>query len=144
MKKNVFKSIGAVLGGLITVIALSNGTDVLLEASGAYPSVEEQRVHGFNTPWMVGLALFYRLIFLVVGGYVVAILAPANPMRHVVILGIIGTTLGILGAMATWGLSPPWFLISQILLGIPCVWIGGQLRLMSTMRAQRKTSKLSP
>jgi hypothetical protein len=135
MKKNIFKSIGAVLAGLITVILLSNGTDSILEATGIFPSIAEQSQHGFNTPWMAGLALFYRLIFLLAGGYVVALLAPANPMRHVVILGITGTVLGIAGAIATWGFAPGWFLLSPVLLGIPCVWLGGQLRIRRSISA---------
>ena len=132
MKKSL-KSIGSVLGGLITVIILSNGTDMVLEATGIFPSVSEQRLHGFTTPWMVGLALFYRLVFLIVGGYVTAALAPAKAMTHVLVLGSIGTVLGVLGAVATWGFAPGWFLVTPILLGIPCVWFGGKLKTKNSM-----------
>ena len=128
MKPNVFKSILAVVGGLVTVIVLSNGTDAILEATGVFPSVAEQKAQGFKTPWMNGLALFYRLIFLIVGGYVVARLAPVKPILHVIILGSIGTVLGILGAIATWGFAPAWFLLGPVVLGIPLVWIGGRIR----------------
>lgn len=128
MKQNILKSILAVFCGLLAVIILSNGTDMILEATGIFPSVAEQRAQGFNTPWMAGLALFYRLIFLIAGGYVVAYLAPNKPILHVVILGAIGTVLGILGAIATWGFAPAWFLLSPVILGIPFVWLGGRLR----------------
>lgn len=128
MKRKVLTSIVAVVSGLATVIILSNGTDMILESTGVFPSVSEQRVQGFIIPWMAGLALFYRLIFLLVGGYVVAHLAPINPIRHVLILGIIGTVLGILGAIATWEFAPSWFLLSPVILGIPCVWLGGKIR----------------
>jgi hypothetical protein len=132
MKKS-FKSIGAVLAGLITIIFLSNGTDMILEATGIFPSVEEQRLHGFMTTWMVGLALFYRLVYLIVGGYVTAALAPVKAMNHVIVLGSIGTLLGILGAIATWGFAPGWFLVTPTVLGIPSVWIGGKLRIRTSM-----------
>jgi hypothetical protein len=127
MKTNILKSIGAVLGGLITVILLSNGMDMVLEASGVFPSVSQQRHEGFHTPWMAGLALLYRLVFLVIGGYVTAKLAPRRPMTHVIILGSIGCVFGLLGSFATWGFAPAWFLLSPVILGIPCVWIGGRL-----------------
>src|SRR6186713_2556761 len=99
MKKNTLKSIGAVLAGLIAVIILSNGTDMILEASGIFPPVKEQLTNGFTTLWMLLLALIYRIVFMIIGGYVTAWLSPKKPMRHVLVLGIIGTVLGILGAI---------------------------------------------
>jgi hypothetical protein len=60
MKTNILRSILAVFCGLLTVVILSNGTDMILEATGIYPTVAEQQVHGFKTPWMAGLALTYR------------------------------------------------------------------------------------
>lgn len=128
MKTNVLKSILAVFCGLLTVVILSNGTDMILEATGIYPTVAEQRVLGFKTPWMAGLALTYRLIFLVIGGYVVAYLAPSKPILHVVILGSIGTVVGALGAIASWGFAPGWFLLSPVILGIPFVVMGAKIR----------------
>jgi hypothetical protein len=136
MKKNIFKSILSVLAGLFTVILLSNGTDTILEMTGVFPSITEQQTSGFRIPWMAGLALSYRLIFLLVGGYVTAKLAPAKPMRHVLILGIIGCVLGMLGAIASWGFAPGWFLLSPILAGLPLVWLGGLLnRKLTTVKS---------
>ena len=129
---NILKSIGAILAGLVTVIFLSNGTDTILEVSGVFPTIEDQLKYGFRVWWMVFLALIYRLVYLVIGGYVTAWLAPNSPMRHVIILGSIGTVLGILGAVAAWAIAPAWFLISVILLGLPCVWLGGKLKINKT------------
>jgi len=123
MKKIVLKSIGAVAAGLIAVIILSNGTDILLESSGIFPPVEEQLKHGFTTTWML-------LLFMVIGGYITAWLSPNRPMRHALILGLIGMVLGILGAIAAWGVAPPWFLIMITVLGLPAVWLGGKLKTM--------------
>jgi hypothetical protein len=127
MAKIPLKSIGAVLAGLIAIIVLSNGTDTILEATGIFPSLTIQREHGFTALWMVVLALVYRSIYMVIGGYITARLAPNRAMRHAVVLGIIGMALGILGAIASWGITPAWFSISLILLGLPCVWLGGKL-----------------
>jgi hypothetical protein len=55
---------------------------------------------------MVVLAIVYRGVYMVVGGYVAATLAPSRSMRHAVMLGIIGMALGVLGAAATWGITP--------------------------------------
>jgi hypothetical protein len=121
MNKNAFKSVGAVLAGLVVIVVLSNGTDAVLETTGVYPSVAVQRQQGFDTVWMVLFALVYRSVYMVVGGYVSAALAPNRPMRHAVALGIVGIVLGILGAVATWGMTPAWFSISIVILGLPCV-----------------------
>ena len=128
MKKNTLKSMGAVLAGLIAVIILSNGTDMILEASGVFPPVQEQLTNGFTTLWMLLLALIYRIVFMIIGGYITASLSPKKPMRHVLVLGIIGTVLGILGAIAAWEITSSWFLILIILLGLPAVCIGGKLK----------------
>ena len=82
---------------------------------------------GFTTWWMVLVALLYRLIFMVAGGYLTAMLSPNRPMRHALILGGIGLVVGILGAIASWNIAPVWFSIALILLALPCVWVGVQL-----------------
>ena len=128
MYKNAFKSVGAVLAGLITIVVLSNGTDAIMEATGVFPPVAVQRTEGFDTGWMVVLALVYRGIYTVAGGYVAAALAPNRPMRHAVALGILGIVLSILGAVATRGITPAWFSISLVILGLPCVWLGAKLK----------------
>ena len=128
MNKNVLKSVGAVLAGVITIALLSNGTDTILESTGVFPPVTEQMERGFTSGWMVTLAFVYRLIFTVAGGYVTAALAPNRPMRHVTILGILGVVLSTLGAIAAWGITPAWFSISLIALALPCVWLGAKLR----------------
>lgn len=130
MHKNTFKSIGAVLVGFITVFVLSVATDFVLETFGVFPGFEEQLAHGLYITWMLVLALVYRSIYTVIGGYVTAVLAPNRPMRHAVILGIIGIAAATLGAIATWGkgLGPEWYSISLIVFALPCTWLGGKLK----------------
>jgi len=79
---------------------------------------------------MLVLALAYRSIYAVAGGYVTAMLAPNRPMRLAIILGIIGVVVSILGAIATWGkeLSPHWYPIALIITALPCAWLGGKLK----------------
>jgi hypothetical protein len=129
MKKNTGKSVLAIATGLASVIILANGTDMILEASGIFPPVDEQLENGFTTFWMLLLAIIYRTAYMIIGGYVTASLSPGRPLRHVLILGLIGTVLGIAGAIAAWGVAPAWFLILIVLLGLPAVWVGGKWRL---------------
>jgi len=128
MNRGAFRSVGAVLAGLIVIVVLSSVTDTLLESIGVFPPVAVQREEGFDALWMVTLALVYRSIYTVVGGYVTAALAPKRPVRHAVILGIVGIALGVLGAIATWGITSAWFNVSLLVLGLPCVWLGAKLR----------------
>lgn len=124
MNKTIFKSIGAILAGFITVFVLSIVTDFLLETLGVFPP----QVQGLFTTWMLMLALVYRCAYTVAGGYITASQAPDRPMRHAIILGIIGIIAATLGAAAGWNLSQHWYPIALIVTGLPCTWLGGKLK----------------
>ena len=124
MNKNTLKSIGAVLAGFITVFVLSVGTDFILEKLGFFPPANEPEAY---TGWMLMLALVYRSIYSVAGFYLAAKLAPGAPMRHAIILGIIGTVFATLGAMANWDRSANWYPVLLVLVTLPFAWLGGRL-----------------
>jgi hypothetical protein len=67
MTKKRLRSVGAILAGLVAILALANGTDAALEATGVFPSVAVQRERGFDTTWMVALALVYRGVYATAG-----------------------------------------------------------------------------
>ncbi len=49
-------------------------------------------------------------------------------MRHLVILGIVGSVVGTAGAIAAITmaeLGPNWYPIALAITGFPCVWVGG-------------------
>ena len=121
---STIKSIGAVLGGMVTIVALSTGTDWLLERLGIFPPPEQ----GLFIAWMLLLALVYRSVYAVAGGYITAMLAPDRPMRHAIILGIIGVAASIVGTIVGWDLSAHWYPILLIITSLPCTWIGGKLK----------------
>jgi hypothetical protein len=75
------------------------------------------------------LALTYRIVYTVLGGYVTARLAPHAPMRHVWVLAVIGLVIGSLGAVATipMNLGPAWYPIAIAITAVPCTWLGGAL-----------------
>lgn len=120
------RSIGAVLAGFLGVVILSTGTDAALHASGVFP------------PWgqpmsdaLFLLATGYRTVFGVAGGYIAARLAPDRPMRHALILGIVGLAASIAGAAATWNAGPEfgprWYPLALVVIAIPSAWAGGKL-----------------
>jgi len=121
---NTLKSIWAVVAGFLTVVVLSVGTDFVLEALGIFPPPGQ----GLFITWMLILALVYRCMYTVAGGYVTAMLAPSRPMRHAIILGIIGIVAGTLGTVVAWDLSPHWFPIALVITALPCTWLGGKLK----------------
>ena len=125
MSINILKAIGAILAGMIFIVATHAGTDFVLESLGIFSQPSE----GFHTTWMVVTATIYRSIYTVAGGYLTATLAPSPKMRYVVILGIIGVVAGTLGAIATipMNIAPIWYPIALVVLALPCVWLGAKL-----------------
>ncbi|SRR5258706_6748815 len=124
MNKETFKSIGAILAGFITVFILSVVTDLILEKLGIFPPQTQPESY---TWWMLLIALVYRSIYSVAGFYLAARLAPNRPMRHAIILGVIGTLFATLGAIANWNLSANWYPVLLVLVTLPCAWLGGRL-----------------
>jgi hypothetical protein len=127
------RSVGAVLAGLVAVIALSLATDVVLHALDVYPPWGEP----MNEPAHNLLALTYRSIYAVAGSYIAARLAPHAPIHHAMALGVLGLVLSTAGLIATWnmGLGPRWLPIALVLAALPCAWFGGVLhRMQHTVR----------
>ena len=123
MTTYVLKSIGAVLLALIVVGVLSHATDFVLEQTGFM-----KLPFSDNPLWLMFFVTFYRTVYVVVGGYVAAWLAPSKPMRLVTIYACIGFLLGTAGAVAMWHEPPHWYPVALILLGVPAAWLGGKLR----------------
>ncbi len=83
-----------------------------------------------HAPGLNVLALSYRLLYTILGGYITASLAPHAPMRHVGAVGILGFITGSGGAVAAItmaDLGPDWYPITLALTAFPCVWLGGVL-----------------
>jgi len=122
MNKSIFKSIGAILAGMIAGAILSIATDFILERTGIFPAPKP----GLFLWWMLLIALIYRSIFTIVSGFITALLAPKNPVKHSVILGIIGVVVTLLGSIANWDKSAAWYPILLIIVTLPSTWLGGK------------------
>ena len=125
--RRILRSIGAVLAGVLAVIILSVGTDAVLHGTGIFPPWSERMADAL---FLVATA--YRSAYAVVGSYIVARLAPDRPMQHALVLGVVGLTLSIAGAVVTWTagpeLGPRWYPLALIATALPCAWVGGKLR----------------
>jgi hypothetical protein len=118
-------SILAVLAGFAAVVVLSLGTDQILHVLQIYPPWGEPIYDtGLNA-----LALSYRIIYTVLGGFITARLAPRAPMRHVMVLALIGLVAGTAGAIAAItqaDFGPNWYPIAIAVTAYPCTWLGGR------------------
>ena len=123
MKKETLKSIGAVIAGFAALVILSVITDGVLEKMG----VMKTEPFAENPVWLIAIIVLYRTIFNTFGCYLTARLAPNKPMKHAIILGIIGVVLTIVGLIAMWDTPPRWYPISLIVLTLPAAWLGGKI-----------------
>lgn len=119
-------SILAVVAGFVAVVVLSLGTDQILHVLEVYPPWG-QPMHGTGLNL---LALSYRIVYTVLGGFITARLAPRSPMRHVTVLALIGLAAGMAGAIVAISqadLGPIWYPIALAVTAYPCTWLGGRL-----------------
>ena len=116
------KSIGAILAGLLAVIILTTLVDIALHALAVFPPLGAPLDNRLSL-----IATSYRILLGIAGAYLTARLAPGEPMKHAMILGVIGTILGVVGVVATWGkgMGPAWFPIALAVLAVPQSWLGG-------------------
>ena len=129
--RRIGRSIGAVLAGAFAGVAFTLGTDALLQATGVFPPSSQSRSGPPAGDALLLLATAYRTVYGVAGSYLTARLAPDRPMLHVLILGAIGTVLGIVGVVVTWGqpvaVGHEWYPIALAALSMPQSWLGGVL-----------------
>jgi hypothetical protein len=119
-----WKSVWAVAAGVLFILVVTTIVDAILHLARVYPPMPQPMTDGLAV-----LATSYRIVIGIAGGWLTARLAPAHPMKHAMILGYVGTTLGLIGLAVTWnmGLGPKWFPIALAVLAIPQCWAGGKL-----------------
>jgi hypothetical protein len=120
------KNVLAVVAGLAFVIAVTKGVDFAMERTGVF-SAEL----GEMTTSDYLLATAYRLVIAVIGGWITARLAASQPLMLAILLGAIGTVIGLAGLFVVWqaspALGPVWYPLALVLTAVPCTWFGGRL-----------------
>lgn len=123
------RSIWAIVAGVLFIIVVTTLVDVVLHAIGVFPPMDQPLDDSLAV-----LATSYRIVISIAGAWLTARLAPEKPMQHAMILGVVGTLLGLVGLVATWnrGLGPRWYPILLAVLAIPQCWLGGWLYVMQS------------
>ena len=126
------KGLWAILAGVLIVVVVTTLVDILLHVAGVYPPLGQPL-----TDALAAVATAYRIPISIGGAFLTARLAPDRPFRHAMILGAVGTVLGLVGVVATWnkGLGPHWYPVALAVLAVPQCWIGGKLYEMRGVRA---------
>src|SRR5437879_8446448 len=90
-----WRSVGAVVAGFVVVFVLSVGTDQVLHVLKVYPPWGEPMAGALYV-----MATAYRTVYTILGGCTTARPAPDAPVRHALILGLVGPVAGRLGVIA--------------------------------------------
>jgi hypothetical protein len=121
--RRVRRSVGAVLGGLVAIFAVTTATDVVMHLLGVFPPLHAPPMSN----GLFLLALAYRVVYDVAGGALTARLAPDRPMGHALALGGIGVALSIVGAVVMRGAGPAWYPLALAASALPSAWLGARL-----------------
>jgi len=115
----------ALVAGFLTMAVLVAAlTGLLVKLTPSW--VGEQ---GKPKPGYVFVNLGYSFLAAAAGGYVTALLAVANPLYHVLTLGIIVLALAALSALQAKGKQPIWYQLALVAITPIGVLAGGLVRL---------------
>lgn len=133
------RSILAIIAGVLFIIVVTTLVDIALHLLQIYPPTSEPMNNS-----LAMLATSYRIGIGIVGAWLTARLAPARPMKHVMILACVGILLGLAGLAASWGkgLGPNWYPVALVVLAIPQCWAGGRIyEILSARRENPNVGK---
>ncbi len=116
----------ALAAGFLTMAVLVAALTALLARLTPSWTAGEQ---GSPQPGYIFVNLGYSFLVAAAGGYVTAWLAAANPLFHVLALGIIVLALAALSALQSRGKQPIWYQITLLALTPLGVLAGGLVRL---------------
>ena len=121
--KSIARSFVAVVAGFVFIAVTHTVTDKILETAGVLPTGNL-----WVGPGLVILVLGYRAVLSLIGCYITARLAPSKPLKHALILGVVGVVLSTLGAIANaqMNLGPDWYVWTLVAMSLPIAWLGGR------------------
>ena len=122
-----FRSIAAIVAGMLAIVILSLSTDSALSAARIYPSLGKP----MSDP-LLGLATIYRTAYAVAGSYIAARLAPNRPMAQALYPRCARANREHRGAAAMRNadsvIGHRWYPVALVVLALPPAWAGGRLR----------------
>ena len=119
------RSLLAVFTGFSLIATLSVGTDMVLRM--AVPSLFEVDGSTTSAPILL-LTIAYVGLYATLGCYLAARMAPSAPMRHALVLGVLGLAFNVAGAVSSWAQYPVWYHVMSLLLVMVWAWLGGRMR----------------
>lgn len=124
MKRQIVRSVLAILAGLVFIAVTHTATDKVCEGLGILP--QGHLNVGAGLIWFV---LGYRAILSAIGCGITAWLAPSRAMTHAIVLGSVGLVLSSAAAFMTadLNLAPQWYGWTLAASSLPAAWLGGRL-----------------
>ena len=121
----IVRSALAIVVGFVLIGALSVGTDLLVMRAmpGSFDAAG-----GTTDPRVLALVLAYVGVYATFGCYVAARLAPDRPMRHAIVLGLLGLAMNVAVSVAKWDALPRWYVVIGLATTMLWAWLGGRLR----------------
>jgi len=125
---NLLKSIGAILAGYLVSAIL---TGITISVLGIlFPASYKPE----NVGWVI-FNVIYGCVFAVVGGYILARLAPSKPMTHAWVLGILMALFAVLTgymvasapASPEYANQPSWYYPVLTITVLPSILLGAWL-----------------
>ncbi len=115
----------SLLAGFATMAILV----VLITALITRMAPEWAGAEGRPRPGYAFVNLGYSFLSASAGGYVTAWLSAANPLIHVLVLGIVVLAMAALSALQSRGIQPIWYVLTLLALTPIGVLAGGLVRL---------------
>jgi hypothetical protein len=118
------RSILAVIAGFALTGLLIGGTTAALIAGS--PASFDAR----NAPTTLGMLLLmhaYVAVYATLGCWLAARLAPSRPMRHAMIVGVLGVLVNLANPNI-WSIYPLWSNVVSITTPLLWGWLGGTIR----------------
>jgi hypothetical protein len=120
------RSVAAVVVALVANVVVTTATDQLFHVLDVYPPWGQPMPDAGDN----ALALAYRTVYAVLGGWLAARLAPRAPVRHALAYGGVGLVLSAIGAyvaITRFDLGPDWYPLLLVVVAVPAAWLGGAL-----------------
>jgi len=120
--RELFKSARAVFAGVLVNFIVAMPIDAVMHDTGVFPSDAAAMTDG-----LYAVALSYRFVAALMGGYVTAFMAPSNPRRHARYLAGVGMVLSSTGAYLMWDVGHHWYPLALVVMSMPCSLAGASV-----------------